>query len=49
MQERFRDLHLPLVTHSQPVVASHTKAMVFNGPNDLEDSCFFYQLLQCTV
>ncbi len=35
LQERLMDLHLPLVTHRQPVVASHTRATVFNGPNDL--------------
>jgi hypothetical protein len=35
VQERLRDLHLPLVMHRQPVVASHTGATVLNGPNDL--------------
>ena len=35
LQERLMDLHLPLVTHRQPVVASHTGATVFNAPDDL--------------
>ena len=34
LQERLMDLHLPLVTHRQPVVASHTGAKVFHGRND---------------
>ena len=35
LQERLMDLHLPLVTHRQPVVASHTGATVFNAPDNL--------------